>query len=110
MFSVHYSFYTVPPLIDNHPNKNITLYEDFTSVNLTCMAHGASSYNWKRKNGNISSTAEGINSKTLSLHNVSAKDSGDYWCEAKNRNGIVSSNFFRLTIEGKYLCMYIAAI
>ena len=78
-----------------HPSdKNLVLNNDSTSITLTCMAYGASSYSWQRQNGTISSDAEGINTSTLLLHNVAPQDSGHYQCVAINSNGNVFSNYF----------------
>ena len=64
------------------------------------MAYGASSYSWQRENGTISSYADGINTSTLLLHNVTPQDSGHYWCEAENSNGNVSSDYFIIDVKG----------
>ena len=106
-----YTLYVVLPQIQGvylHPtNKFFNITNDTTSVAFTCVAHGASSYIWKRSNGSISTTAEGINSSHLFLHNISINDSDDYWCVAENRNGKVSSDNITLTVRG-IIIYYIA--
>ena len=104
MLFYSYTFCVVPPLIHTLPSdETIIVNNDFTSHALTCMAYGASVYSWERENGIISSNAEGINTSTLLLHNVTPKDSGLYRCVAVNSNGNVSSNYFIIDVEGKYI-------
>ena len=98
------TLFVVPPLIQgvylHPPNETFNITNDTTSVTLTCIAHGASSYSWKRSNGSISINAEGINNSRLLLHNITITDSGDYWCVAENRNGKVSSENITLIVKG----------
>ena len=65
-----------------------------------CMANETSSYFWRKENGNISSTAEGINTNNLVLQNVLPSDSGRYQCVAVNENGRSYSDYAMLTVEG----------
>ena len=82
-------------------DKTVRINNDSTTIHLTCMAIGASSYFWIKGNGSISSTAEGINTNELLLRNVLPSDSGLYQCVAVNENDMSYSNYGRLTVEGK---------
>lgn len=96
----------MPPVLHTLPSdKTVEVNDDFTNVTLTCMAYGASAYSWEKENSTISSNAEGINTSTLILHNVTPKDSGRYQCVAVNSNGNVSSDYFIIDVEGKYICI-----
>ena len=94
--------FTALPQIYIHPLDNtVKVDNDSTSVTFTCMAHGASSYFWERENDNIPSDAMGINTSSLTLHNVLPSYSGHYQCVAKNEHGRTYSNYAMLTVEGK---------
>lgn len=80
--------------------KTVRINGDSITINFTCMAIGASSYFWIKRNGNISSTAEDVNTNELLLQNVMPSDSGLYQCVAVNENGTSFSNYGRLTVEG----------
>ena len=98
------------PQIHLHPmEKTVRINNDSTTIDLTCMANGASSYFWIKRNGSISSTAEGVNTNKLLLQNIVPSDSGFYQCVAVNENGTSYSNYGRLTVEGNkyYLCQMI---
>ena len=74
---------------------------DSTSVTFTCMAYEASSYYWERETGAIPSNAVGINTNTLTLHDIRPPDSGRYRCVAENEHGPTYSNYAMLIVEGK---------
>ena len=89
------------PQIFIHPlNKTVEISNENATVNFMCMADGASSYFWRKENGNISSTAESINTNNLTLKNILPSDSGRYQCVAVNENGRSYSNYATLTVEG----------
>ena len=90
------------PQIYIHPaNLTVKVDNGSTSVTLTCMAYEASSYYWERETGDIPSNAVGINTNTLTLHNILPPDSDRYRCVAENERGATYSNYGILTIEGK---------
>ena len=96
-----YFIFTALPQIYVHPmNKTIKVDNGSTSVNFVCMAYYASSYYWQRENDNIPSSAVGINSNSLTLHNVLPPDSGCYQCVAENEHGKTYSNCAKFTVEG----------
>ena len=81
-------------------DSNFIIQSDSTNVTFECMATGALSYFWIKENGNISSTAEGINTNRLVLHNVLPSDNGCYQCVAVNEHGRNYSTCATLTVEG----------
>ena len=83
-----------------HPSSSNLIISDFTNVTFDCMAFGALSYFWIKQNGSISSTAEGINTNRLVLHNVLPSDNGCYQCVAVNEHGRNYSTCVTLTVEG----------
>ena len=91
----------LPPEIYLHPSSlNVTIQDNSTSVTFNCMADGALLYYWVKENDNISSTAEGINTNTLVLHNILPPDNGNYQCVAVNEYGRSFSNYATLTVAG----------
>ena len=91
----------LPPEIYLHPSSlNVTIQDNSTNVTFNCTADGALSYYWVKENANISSTAEGINTSTLMLHNILPSDNGIYQCVAVNEYGRSFSNYATLTVAG----------
>ena len=87
-----------------HPvDKSIKINNDSTSVAFTCIANGSRSYFWQRDVGGIPSSAEGIKSNHLVLHNILPHDNGGYRCVAENKHGRNYSRYAILTVEGMYL-------
>ena len=85
-----------------HPmSKTVKVDNDSTNVTFVCMAYYASSYYWQRENDNIPPSAVGINSSSLTLHNILPPDSGCYQCVAVNKHGKTHSNYAKFTVEGK---------
>ena len=98
-----FAYVALPPQIYLHPSSlNVTIQNSSTSVTFNCMAYEASSYYWIKEDSIISSTAEGINTNTLLLHNVLPSDSGRYQCVAVNEYGTSYSHYATLTVEGAY--------
>ena len=79
-------------------DKRVTLFSNYTNVSLTCEANGASSYNWERQNGSISSDSTGVNTNTLTLINLQPEDAGNYRCVATSTSGSSESNYSTVTI------------
>ena len=99
---ITFSYVALPPQIYLHPlSLNITIQDNSKNATFNCMANGASSYYWIKLNDNISSTAEGINTSTLVLHNILPSDNGRYQCVAVNDYGKRDySNYATLIVEG----------
>ena len=79
-------------------DMTITLISNYTNVSLTCEVHGASSYNWERRNDVIPSDSTGVNTNTLTLINLQPEDAGDYRCVATNSGGSTESDYAIVTI------------
>ena len=94
------SIYIISYVVPLQTHKAVEVNDDFKKYTLNCMAYGASRYFWERENGTISSNAEGINTSSLLLHNVSPSDSGNYTCTAEYRSGYIHSSFFIITFKG----------
>ena len=94
-------FFAALPQIYLHPlDKSVKVDNDSTSVTFICMAYYASSYYWLRETGDIPSNAMGVNSNTLTLHNILPPDSGRYQCVAENEHESTHSNYAMLIVEG----------
>ena len=94
-----FSYVALPPQI-HLPSIYIAIQGNFPNLILNCTADRALSYYWIEENDNISSTAEGINTSTLVLHNISPSDSGRYQCVAVNEYGRTYSNYATLMFTG----------
>ncbi|XP_035602177.1 B-cell receptor CD22-like isoform X2 [Oncorhynchus keta] len=71
-----------------------------SSVNLTCSSHAnpaVENYTWFKKDGtDASQTGSG---DVLALTSLTSSDSGQYFCEARNREGAHKSTVVSLTIQ-----------
>ena len=96
-------FHVVPPVIYVHPSDRIVeISNTSTNIVLTCMAYGASHYQWLKDNNTIQlNTTENV-TNSLILANISLVDSGRYQCVAKNKYGRTSSDFAELIVEGTF--------
>ena len=98
MTSVHIAL----PLIYVHPlDRIIEINSTFMSIVLTCMAYGASSYEWLKDNNTIQLNTAGNMTNSLLLINILPSDSGLYQCVAKNNYGRAYSDYAELTVEGR---------
>ena len=74
------------------------------NVTLTCNATGTDNlmYQWMRMdNRNISLQATGVNTRTLTISNVTVNDSGKYKCIVSSDGAIVISDCGALSVLGK---------
>ncbi|XP_055759023.1 B-cell receptor CD22-like [Salvelinus fontinalis] len=71
-----------------------------SSVNLTCSSHanpGVDNYTWFKKDGtDISQTGPG---EVLRLTSLTSSDSGQYFCEARNKEGAHNSTVLSLILQ-----------
>ena len=93
------------PEITRHPNKNgpIIMVEG-SDVVLTCEATGDGilTYQWRKESGSLPSNTKSSNGgQTLTLTNIAASDSGQYYCEVDNGGDSVSSMSVQLTVKSK---------
>ena len=92
----------LPPAIIIHPSSQYVMSCTFNvGISLFCQADRALSYGWERQNGNISSSAIGVNTNTLTLTDVQPEDSGNYRCVAANTCGNTYSFYANIIISGK---------
>ena len=82
-------------------DNTVKIDNDSTSVTFICLAYEASYYYWQRETGDIPLNAMGINSNSITLHNILPPDSGRYQCVAGNEHGKTYSNYAMFTVEGK---------
>ena len=75
-------------------------------VTLTCEADGATSYNWERQSGSISSGAIGVNTNTLTIINLQPEDAGNYRCVATNASGSGYSEYATVIVKGDVLFFF----
>ena len=81
---------------------------DAVIVSFTCEAEGATSYQWEKQNGNISSDATGVTTTVLTISNIQPDDAGNYRCEASNASGSSYSEYASLSINGVcIMCMFL---
>ncbi|XP_029600040.1 B-cell receptor CD22 isoform X2 [Salmo trutta] len=72
-----------------------------SSVNLTCSSHAnpaVENYTWFKKDG--TDTSQTGSGEVLALTSLTSSDSGQYFCEARNREGAHNSTVVSLTIQG----------
>jgi len=89
------------PAITVHPSSQaITLISDTEILSLKCQAVGATSYYWERQDGSIPSGAIGVDSKTLTLVNLSPQDGGNYQCVASDGSDKIFSSHATIALYG----------
>jgi len=57
-------------------------------------------YKWEKRNDELTSRVQGINSSQLNIYNVTPEDAGDYRCVMSNSTGDIASNYETITVEG----------
>ena len=87
---------------------DILINSDTINVSFTCEAEGATSYQWEKQNGNISSGVTGVNTTVVTINNIQPDDAGNYRCVASNASGSTYSEYATLSINGAYImCMFL---
>ena len=92
---------SIPVFTVSPKSHDIVLESDFVELTLLCSAIGAQSYRWQRQNGDIPSTATGIDTHILTFFNLEPKSAGKYQCVASNDYGSNVSDYATITITGK---------
>jgi len=88
------------PKITIHPNSIMVKSSDSNHLSLTCKAIGSKSYCWEKRDGIISPGANGINSETLTLVNLTSDDTGYYRCVVSDDSDEDYSNYAKITVMG----------
>jgi len=88
----------LPVIIKNPKDLSVDLK---SNVTLTCEADGATSYNWERQSGSISSGAIGVNTNTLTIISIQSKDADNYRCVATNASGSSNSEYATVIAKGE---------
>ena len=86
-------------------NEPITIAEG-NDVTLRCKAtgNGTLNYQWKRVSGSLPKNAVITNingGKNLTIHNITVKDSGRYYCEVDNGGDKVSSRRVQVIVKSE---------
>ncbi|KAM9404064.1 B-cell receptor CD22-like [Salvelinus alpinus] len=71
-----------------------------SSVNLTCSSHanpGVENYTWFKKDG--TDTSQTGSGEVLKLTSLTSSDSGQYFCEARNKEGAHNSTVLSLILQ-----------
>jgi len=84
--------------ITSHPREEATPESSDKEVILECQAEEASSYKWEKEDGDLPTHAQGADSNTLTLTNLSQNDDGEYRCEVTGDGGSVYSNYAKVTV------------
>ena len=87
-----------PVVIGSLPGSMIV--DDGTDVRLNCSATGfpSPSYQWRKLDGEIPSTALGVNSSTLLIPGIGDDGGGVYTCLATNILGSAESSSIQITV------------
>ena len=79
----------------------VILTKNNFTLSMTCIPNENNlNYLWERKTALLPSRAQGIHSSRMSITNLMPEDSGEYRCVLSNTTGTISSDYFKLTIEG----------
>ena len=89
------------PKITTHPSSEVVTISSATDhLSLTCEAIEATSYYWERQDGSIPSGATGVNTKTLTIVNLTPEDAGNYRCVVNNDSDEGFSYYAEITVIG----------
>ena len=92
-------------IINNNSNGPVTVAEG-TKVTLRCEVTGGGNlnYQWRRVSRSLPSNVRMSNGgQTLTIHNISVNDSGQYYCEVDNGGDSVSSMRVQVTTRSESL-------
>ena len=97
------------PTVEMIPGQLIKLTVNNFRLSMKCMHHGNDfEYKWEKRNEKNIPRSRGINSRHLIINDLRPADSGEYWCILSNSTGVISSDYFLLTVEGLDLVRYVA--
>ena len=81
------------------------------NLSMQCLPSGTDlQYKWNRRNGSLPTSADGIDTPTMTLYRLTPEDGGDYQCILSNASGVIASEFDTLKVNGiihTYLVLYI---
>ena len=103
-----YFIHTYTDLLFINATSAIEVIGEGGTAQLTVTASGINSrnftYKWEKKRGQFSDRVGGINTTTLTIHNVLDSDEGHYYCTATNEWGnSLKTGDITLTVEGNYM-------
>ena len=73
---------------------------------LSCEAtgEGTLNYQWRRLSGSLPDNVKGNNATNLTISNIKASDSGEYYCVVNNGGTEVFSMKVQVMAKGMYSC------
>ena len=87
------------PVIDSHPiEQEKCISNDDESLTLECKARGAKLYQWERKEGEMPSNVDGVDSNILTINKLQLKSAGSYRCKVINGDVVIFSEYAKITI------------
>jgi len=92
----------LPPAITEHPADQDVAWTYDATFTVSAMGKGPFSYQWQQGASNLVDGGHysGVNSPTLTIHNVTDLQEGEYRCIVSNTYGSTSSNPATLTVTG----------
>ena len=102
---MHRNFYPLAkpsrPNVTVLASQPIQLTVNDRKLLMKCLPYDVNfNYKWERKNAKLPSTAQGVNSKQLTITNLKEKDSGEYRCIMINSTGMIASDYTSVIIKG----------
>ena len=108
--------FTGPPTITTHPSNQSTIC---SSASFTCIAHGFGGIKitWRRVNYDLPISADVTQEKslnglssTLRLTKIAGYYSGQYYCVAENKAGMVTSKAASLHVQSNINRLYVCLL
>ena len=97
-----YNVFADPPPLPLVIVMSVVNLDNNFNLTMKCLpdkSHLHYRYKWIKRNDNLLSRAQGINSSHLTIYNLKPED-GEYQCTVSNRTGKISSDFTTVDIIG----------